>query len=216
MPRSNNSRRKNIPHLSSVYPYEYPSQSTLRRRKLELSSADAVAAMRPCRNCIDRSVRCRITSSDSDKCVHCQKLAISCDLVVSEQTFDRLNAQMQRLWDEIQQVQQEVLDKAAKQQRLTKQLNLLRARHQNMLAQETLNIEGLEQEERVAAAEENPESSVAHNENPVSWDVSSETFVVPESFSFSQIEHPLSPTTLDQMIANLTRESGTDQVPNTG
>ena len=157
----------------------------------------APLAMRPCQNCTLINEKCFL-ASDSSKYNACTRRAIPCDLVVSDSAFDRVNNQMARLWEEIQKSMQMQDEAAARTRRLTKQLNVVRSKQQALVSQEMRNIDELKDDEKNV-------EGVATLANPISWDVESESFQLPD-LDYSSLDFSLN------MVAPVFDNAGSSQV----
>lgn len=130
--------------------------------------------MRPCTNCIRTGERC-VADRAHDKCANCVKnTKTSCDLVVSQEDWDKLDDERTRLSELLKRQRarraaavvaaaaaaKEMVDADRESSRIEKLQKLLSERASQMIAREIANIEELE-------ADEHREASTAASE-PVS------------------------------------------------
>ena len=138
------------------------SNSTVRRR--ELAQRLSEVAMRPCNNCRRLGKTC-LVGVESDRCAECVAQARKCDLAPSPGEWDRIEKERKRVFAQVSETM-------AKASRLQKQLESLEKRKQELVERELRNIEELERDEHAAAPDP----------NDLLFNVSSDSFVVPEDF----------------------------------
>ena len=120
---------------SEIMPRKAFKLSFIIRRQNTLSSLDvAILTMRSCKSCVRYDRWCRL-SDDSDKCVKCVRVAISCDLApLNVAKWKRLEVKRKKLKIELRET-------CAKQQRLLQQINSLESQQKKMIDAELRNIE---------------------------------------------------------------------------
>ena len=97
--------------------------------------------MRLCKNCARFSKACRV-AKNSEKCVKCVRLICSCDLaLLNTIRWKRLKKQRRKLKTELK-------ESYARQQKLLRQINVLKKKQRVMINDELKNIEKLKREER--------------------------------------------------------------------
>ena len=102
---------------------------------------------------------------ESDRCAECVAQARKCDLAPSPGEWDRIEKERKRVFAQVSETM-------AKASRLQKQLESLEKRKQELVERELRNIEELERDEHAAAPDP----------NDLLFNMSSDSFVVPEGF----------------------------------
>ena len=127
--------------------------STTRRQSLAKRLATSSETMRPCNECVARSLVCRV-GPESSKCSECvTHTSRKCDLVISESEWARVQSERTRLRAEVKASMDRAQAEMARLSRLQKQQNILETRWEEMVRREFQNIEELEADEARASSE---------------------------------------------------------------
>ena len=101
--------------------------------------------MRPCSNCIFLGIVC-VAHRSSNKCASCVSLAKTCDLVVSVEDWNKLDAEREQIRNEIDKHRRLVSDSLAELSRLEKLQDSLRKGASSMIAREDQNLKEMEED----------------------------------------------------------------------
>ena len=134
--------------------------------------------MRRCQNCLNRDKECKI-GNDSDSCTECIAAGRSCELAFSEAKLRRIQKKRQEKMVALRATRNQFQELLAKQQqllarqsRLDREVEQLEEQEEVLVRRELQNIEELEKDER----------NTVSDPNDFLFNVSSESFEVPENF----------------------------------
>ena len=120
------------------------TSSTARRKNLVATILREGVEMRPCTNYIKAGERC-VADRAYNKCAGCVRTAkASCDLVVSQKDWDKLDNERIRLSKAVAVKRKEIAVTLKKISRLKSLQELLKTRAREIITREVQNIEELE------------------------------------------------------------------------
>ena len=106
--------------------------------------------MRPCTECIASGITC-LASRVSPKCAECVRRAVSCDLVVSDEDWEKLDNERARIRGELEKCRARIAQDLLEVSRLEELQEKIKKKAGEMVAREIHNIEELELDELLSS-----------------------------------------------------------------